>query len=159
ALFAIGVPSGLMLENHSFTAGPKADATSEGSGSRTVGSGADSLASASAAVHTPSARPTPLPAPARRAKCHGARNTPGGQDPWGGCWPGPYNTGVPRGTTLSAYHGPCTIKHRNFVIDAKVVNCALVILGGNTTIENSKVNGPVHNDGPGRLVIKHSVVD
>lgn len=30
-----------------------------------------------------------------------AANTPGGPDPWGGCFPGPENTGVPAGTTLT----------------------------------------------------------
>lgn len=32
---------------------------------------------------------------------NGTANTPGGPDPWGGCWPGPGNTGVPAGTTLT----------------------------------------------------------
>jgi len=31
----------------------------------------------------------------------GALNAPGTADPWGGCWPGPNNTGVPAGTTLT----------------------------------------------------------
>ena len=34
-------------------------------------------------------------------KCSGAPNTPGGSDPFGGCFPGPDNTGVPAGTTLT----------------------------------------------------------
>lgn len=33
--------------------------------------------------------------------CLAAANTPGGSDPWGGCFPGPTNTGVPAGTTLT----------------------------------------------------------
>ncbi len=32
--------------------------------------------------------------------CRGAANTPDGPDPWGGCWPGSANTGVPSGTQL-----------------------------------------------------------
>ena len=31
--------------------------------------------------------------------CIGAAFEPGGPDPWGGCWPGPDNTGTPPGTT------------------------------------------------------------
>jgi hypothetical protein len=45
---------------------------------------------------------TPAPAPsssspaaAANTSCGGAPNTPGGPDPWGGCFPGPENTGVP----------------------------------------------------------------
>jgi hypothetical protein len=38
--------------------------------------------------------------PPSSASCIGAPNTPGGLDPWGGCWPGPNNTGVPAGTKL-----------------------------------------------------------
>lgn len=34
-------------------------------------------------------------------KCSGAPNTPGGSDPFGGCFPGPNNTGVPAGTSLT----------------------------------------------------------
>lgn len=32
-------------------------------------------------------------------------NAPGGPDPWGGCWPGTGNTGVPDGTSLTAVPG------------------------------------------------------
>jgi hypothetical protein len=31
----------------------------------------------------------------------GPKNAPGTTDPWGGCWPGPNNTGVPAGTALT----------------------------------------------------------
>ncbi len=34
------------------------------------------------------------------ASCTGTINDPGGPDPWGGCWPGPNNTGVPAGAVL-----------------------------------------------------------
>ncbi|WP_432986488.1 hypothetical protein [Dactylosporangium sp. CA-233914] len=61
----------------------------------------------------------------------------------GGAFPGPGNTGIPSGTKLSAYSGPCTIDKAGTVIDAKTVNCDLVIKAANVTIKRSKVNGAV----------------
>jgi hypothetical protein len=69
-----------------------------------------------------------------------------GADPSGGCWPGPSNTGVPAGTTLTTYTGPCTITTANTVIDAKTVNCVLNIAAANVQIRNSKINGGVWID-------------
>lgn len=71
---------------------------------------------------------------------------PGGADPWGGCFPGPNNTGVPVGTQLTAYTGPCTITTPNTVIDGKVVDCWLDIRAKGVVIRNSHVNGRVHID-------------
>lgn len=48
---------------------------------------------------------------------------PSGADPWGGCFPGPNNTGVPAGTQLTAYTGSCVITTPNTVIDKKIVDC------------------------------------
>lgn len=71
-------------------------------------------------------------------------NVPGGRDPWGGCFPGPSNTGVPPGTALSPYTGPCNVTTRNLVIDAKVINCSpLTIAASNVQITRSQVNGEV----------------
>lgn len=94
------------------------------------------------------------------AACVGEPNTPGGPDPWGGCWPGPQNTGYPKGlpgdrrapVTLTPYTGPTTIKSCGVVIDAKTVNETLVIAAGNgtkskdtpcVTIRNSLVKGVI----------------
>jgi hypothetical protein len=55
---------------------------------------------------TPSATPTPTATPG--ACPSSVPNTPDGPDPAGGCFPGPSNTGVPAGTTLTNYTGPCT---------------------------------------------------
>lgn len=71
---------------------------------------------------------------------------PGGADPWGGCFPGPNNTGVPVGTELTPYTGPCIVTEPNTVIDSKLVNCWLDIRAKNVTIRNSHVNGRVHID-------------
>jgi len=70
----------------------------------------------------------------------------GASDPWGGCWPDASTTGVPAGTVLTTYTGPCTITTANTVIDRKTVNCALLIRAGNVQITNSKINGSVTID-------------
>lgn len=70
---------------------------------------------------------------------------PGGPDPWGGCWPGNNNTGVPAGTTLTNYTGPCTITANNTVINARTINCGpLVVRAANVTITNSLVNDGIN---------------
>ena len=63
---------------------------------------------------------------------------PDGPDPWGGCFPGPLTTGIPAGTTLTNYTGPCTITTTT-VIDSKNITCSLSINGGTVTIRNSKI--------------------
>lgn len=81
------------------------------------------------------------------AVCTGAKHTAGGPDGMGGCWPGPSNTGVPSGTVLSAYGGPCTITQAGTVIDAKTINCDLVIQAANVKVTRSKfVNGSIATD-------------
>ncbi|HTJ39023.1 MAG TPA: PKD domain-containing protein [Dactylosporangium sp.] len=61
-------------------------------------------------------------------------------------WPGPTNTGVPAGTTLTTYTGPCTITADDTVIDSQTVNCDLIIRASNVTITKSKVNGVIWLD-------------
>jgi hypothetical protein len=52
------------------------------------------------------------------------------------------NTGVPAGTKLAAYSGPCTITADNAVIDSKLVNCGtLEIRATGAIIRKSKING------------------
>jgi hypothetical protein len=80
------------------------------------------------------------------ASCSGVKHQPGGPDAWGGCWPGPKNTGVPEGTELTPYAGPCTIAVDDTVIDAKVVDCDLRIEAANVRITRSKINGSVATD-------------
>ncbi|WP_161632125.1 DUF4082 domain-containing protein [Nakamurella lactea] len=103
--------------------------------------------------------PTSTPPPTS-AGCVGAANTPGGPDPWGGCWPGPQNTGYPHGlpgdtrkpVTLTNYTGPTTIKSCGVVIDSKIVNDTILVQVGNgthsastpcVTIKNSLVKGVI----------------
>jgi hypothetical protein len=92
---------------------------------------------------TPTATPTPTPTGTPTPGCSGAANhVAGGADGTGTCWPGPSNTGVPAGTVLTAYTGPCVITTDNTVIDSKTINgCdGLGILAINVTIKNSKIN-------------------
>jgi len=58
-------------------------------------------------------------------------------------YPNASNTGVPAGTKLTTYSGPCTVTADNTVIDSKTVNCDLQIKAKNVTIKRSKVNGLV----------------
>jgi hypothetical protein len=77
-------------------------------------------------------------------------NTPGGPDPWGGCWPGANNTGIPPGTTLTDYDGPCTITVDGTEIDAQTVSCdPLLIEAMDVKITRSKIDGSVLVDAPG----------
>jgi hypothetical protein len=71
---------------------------------------------------------------------------PMGPDPWGGCFPGPGNTGVPAGTQLTNYTGACIITTANTVIDKKLVNCDLDIRAQGIVITNTQVNGRVYLD-------------
>jgi hypothetical protein len=64
-------------------------------------------------------------------------------------WPGASNTGVPPGTSLSAYDGPCQITADDTVIDSRTVNCGadgLSVRAANLVIRNSKVNGIIRLD-------------
>jgi hypothetical protein len=87
---------------------------------------------------------------AATAGCQGANLQPGGPDPWGGCFPGEWNTGVPTGTSLTAYGGSCTITADNTTIDAKTIDCpfpdGLVIAADNVTITRSFIDGFVFLD-------------
>lgn len=53
------------------------------------------------------------------------------------------NTGVPAGTALSRYTGPCTITTPNALVDAKAVDCTLNIRATGVTIRRSRINGRV----------------
>jgi hypothetical protein len=89
------------------------------------------------------------PSPNYSGNCPAPRNTPGGQDLLGGCWPGPHNTGVPAGTTLSPYTGSCSIYSNDVVIDSKLITCSpMLIYGTNVTIRRSLIRGTVSTNQP-----------
>lgn len=94
-------------------------------------------------TNTNTPNPSPAPASTPTASCSGAPNTPGGPDPFGGCFPGPNNTGVPAGATLTAYSGSCDFRSDNVVVDSKTLNCDVFVYGKNLTIKNSLINGTV----------------
>ncbi len=52
-------------------------------------------------------------------------------------------TGVPAGTVLTTYSGPCTITIDNTVVRDKTVDCDLEIRAAGVLIDESKVNGLV----------------
>ena len=77
------------------------------------------------ATPTPTSTATPDPGPA-------------------GEWPDASNTGVPAGTALSSYDGPCTISQADTVIDSKTINCIeLRISTTGVVVRNSRINGVV----------------
>ena len=96
--------------------------------------------------------------------CTGAAGTPGGHDRWGTCWPGPGNTGPAKGVSLTPYRGNVTpsgtcIITRNTVIAAKKLHCQIIVRAGNLKLEDSKVDGVVHNYGHGSVLIADSTID
>lgn len=90
----------------------------------------------------PSAPPTPTAPPT-------TPTTPPTTPPSSGK-PGASNTGVPVGTTLTAYTGPKTITTAGTVIDSKDISGALSIQAKNVVIRNSKIHGS--NSGTGLAV-------
>jgi len=80
------------------------------------------------------ATPTSAPAPA------------GGTKVLGRSFPNADTTGVPAGTKLTDYTGPCTVSAPNTVIENKTVNCYLRITGKNVAIKNSVINGAIYSN-------------
>lgn len=111
---------------------------------------------------SPSASPSPSPSTTPPGSCPVAgTNVPGGRDPWGGCWPGPGNTGVPSGTSLSAYTGSCTVTTANTVIDSKMIICStLTIRATGVIIRRSLLQGTdvTNSGGTGTFTIEDSTV-
>ena len=74
------------------------------------------------ATPTPTTTPKPSPTPTTAAG-----------------YPTAASTGVPAGTTLTAYTGPATISTAGTVIDGKKITSCLVIEANNVTIKNSLI--------------------
>jgi hypothetical protein len=95
----------------------------------------DAAASGGQAVRLGAASACPISTP----------NIPDGPDAFGGCFPGPNTTGVPAGTVLTNYTGPCTITVANTVIDSKIINnCGggdIRIEAANVQFKNTKIIG------------------
>lgn len=93
-------------------------------------------------LEDPTATPTPTPVP-----------------PF--AWPGPDNTGVPAGTTLMPYTGPCTITSARTITAVDASACdALVINTTGVVIEKSLVPGvwSIYGDGDSSVTITDSDV-
>ncbi|MET0933484.1 MAG: DUF4082 domain-containing protein [Mycetocola sp.] len=106
-------------------------------------------------VFEPAPKPAPAPDPAPAPEPEPAPAPPATG------FPSAATTGVPAGTTLSTYTGPCRITTPNTVIDAKTVNCAdLRIETTGVTITKSIINGKVYTDehGIGAFTITDSEV-
>jgi hypothetical protein len=91
---------------------------------------------------TPEPTPTPTPAPT-------------------GSFPDASNTGVPLGTTLTAYTGPMSVTTPGTVIDGKTITGEIDIDAPDVTIRNSKINGVVRvwDDTTNSLLLEDTEID
>lgn len=78
--------------------------------------------------------------------------------PASGGFPNAGNTGVPAGTPLQPYTGPCDITSDR-TIDAKTISCTLRVLRGTLTVTRSKINGSIDNDDNGSVNVSDSEID
>ena len=111
---------------------------------------------------TPTPTTTPAPQPTAAPPAPTPPSNSGGIVVLGRSFPNADTTGVPAGTPLSTYTGPCTIQTAGYVIDAKQVDCSLRILAKDVVIKNSKINGSIYadyNDNVGSFTITDSEVD
>ncbi|WP_416954168.1 DUF4082 domain-containing protein [Nocardioides sp. T5] len=102
-----------------------------------------------------------VPADAETAPTPTPTATPTTPPPGG--WPGPDNTGVPAGTALTPYTGPCTITSARTISGADVLSkCsdALVIQTTGVVIDKSLVPGvwSIYGDGDSSVTITDSDV-
>lgn len=93
---------------------------------------------------TVTATPTPDPVPPSTTPVPPAQSK--GFQVLGRWFPNSDTTGVPAGTSLGSYDGPCTISASNVVIDSKTINCSLRVTGQNLTIKNSVINGAISSN-------------
>ena len=100
--------------------------------------GTQAAAPAPAPTKAPTTAPAAAPTPTTAASA--------GVQVLGRSFPSAATTGVPRGTTLSAYTGPCTIQTDDVVIDGKTINCDMRILAQNVKITRSLINGTIYSD-------------
>ena len=126
--------------------------TSTGSTAPTTTSPSPAAPSTSSAPSPSAPTTTSAPAPAPTTTTSPPTTTTSSPSPTGttsspaassGAFPNASNTGVPAGTSLSAYTGPCTITTPGTVIDAKTINCDLLIRAAHVTISRSKITGSV----------------
>lgn len=119
---------------------------------------ADTVATATPSPSAPassSSTPTPVPsltsaptvAPTAAATSSASPTAgSGGTVILGRSFPNAATTGVPSGTALTPYTGPCTIQANDVVIDAKIINCDMRVMAQNLKITRSVLNGPIYSD-------------
>lgn len=111
------------------------------------------------ATAAPTATATPRPTATTTATpTPTATPTTGGFVVLGRSFPSSATTGVPAGTALTRYTGPCTITTANTVVDAKQVDCSLRVLAANVKITRSQINGTVYGGDSGSFSISDSDV-
>jgi hypothetical protein len=103
-------------------------------------SGTPTASPSPSASPTPSATPTPTPSPSATSASATPSPTPS-PSASAGARPSSTNTGVPAGTTLTAYTGPLVITTAGTVIDGKDITGGLVINAANVVVKNSKIHG------------------
>lgn len=113
----------------------------DGSGTCTVDVTIPNLVSTATATTTVTATATATASPTTATPTPTQPTSTATTTPPAGGFPNGSNTGVPAGTTLTAYTGSCTITTANTVIDSKNVTCAsgLTIRAPGVVIKNSKV--------------------
>ena len=171
---AIGLSVLVVIFTQAAIPGPAVEAEA---GTRTGTATIQTLAGASggsvvsfvpAATPTPTATPTPAPTPAPTptptGACPNASNTPGGPDPWGGCWPYAGNTGPSAAeASMTSYAGSCTVTAANVTIDSKIINCSPLYVGNGASgliIKNSYLHGGVSQaSGSATFTIQDSLID
>lgn len=93
----------------------------------------------------PAPEPTPMaPAPSEPAQSESADSD--GIIVQGRSFPSAATTGVPDGTTLDPYTGPCTIQSDHVVIDSAIIDCDMRVLAQDLQITNSIINGHIYSD-------------
>jgi cell division septation protein DedD len=112
-------------------------------------------------VPVPTPTPTPVPTPTPTPVPTPTPTPNGGIIADGRSFPSPATTGVPAGTALTPYAGPCTITSA-VTINAKTINCDLTIAADGVVITNSQLNGTVYADSTksvGSFTISDSTVN
>jgi hypothetical protein len=97
--------------------------------------------------------------PAASSSARSGTATPG--RPSTPTFPDQAHTGVPAGTALTGYAGPCTITVPNTVIDAKTITCDLTVQATGVVIKRSRVTGTVSTPdaGTGSVTIQDTEID
>ncbi|WP_153503465.1 DUF4082 domain-containing protein [Cumulibacter manganitolerans] len=95
---------------------------------------------------TTTAQPAPTTTKAAPTTTTAPSGSTGAKVVLGRSFPSAATTGVPDGTALTTYTGPCTIQTNNVVIDKKIINCDMRILAQGITITNSVINGTIYSD-------------